>query len=678
MAWTHDNFDLRDWKITFPVDEDYFDGGGNVSDGRAYEVLPNELEGFEAEEFFYYDESEGGMVFRSPVEGATTSSGTRYTRTELREMEGDSLAAWTVGEGGVLSATLKITDFAEEFDGDPARVIVGQIHGQDDELCRLYVDSAGEVYYANEITSDGGEERFFKFVNSDGERPNFAQGETFSYIIDVSDGRLNVAVYVDGEVYTADGTVFDFDDGIIVPTGDTIDPAEIVSDWEDDSFYFKAGVYQGVSDPDRGSHFANGDGVTEAVFYAIDFGHEDGEGRGAWLGDGPIAPNPPVEPPVEPPIDPEPPSSGGVDDGDSGDNTLTGTSAGEEIKGREGDDKIFGLGGDDILWGNEDDDTLVGGAGSDWMKGGNGADTFVLTDTNDADVIADFSRPNGDRIDLTAVLEGANGFTQSGALSDGYVVLTQNGSDAQLYIDLDGENGGADLLLLATLEDEDAGDFENSDFVLPSDTPAEPQPPTSDGGTITVTSGADDITGTSGDDEINAGGGGDDVLGGAGNDVIRGQGGWDELRGGEGDDVVRGNRGNDLVKGGVGNDRLHGGSGSDEIWGEDGDDVIYGGRGNDWMKGGNGADTYVFNTLDGRDTIADFSLSDGDVLDVSRVLDNGVSEAAALTEGFVRFEQDGADTRLYVDADGGANDWVYLATLLDETASDLGAGDLIA
>src|SRR5690349_5681180 len=62
--------------------------------------------------------------------------------------------------------------------------------------------------------------------------------------------------------------------------------------------------------------------------------------------------------------------------GDSGDNTLEGGSAGDDISGFEGDDELRGRGGDDRLRGGEDEDVLKGGAGRDTLKGGDDDDVL--------------------------------------------------------------------------------------------------------------------------------------------------------------------------------------------------------------------------------------------------------------------------------------------------------------
>lgn len=396
MSWNFDVFELSNWKITLPVDSDYFDDpGADYTDGTAVEVKGDEFEGFEAAEFFYYDDDEEAMIFRAPADGAKTSANTTYARSELREMDGDDNAAWSLSEGGTLSATLKVTELAKEDDGDAGRVVIGQIHGEDDELVRLYYDANGELYFANEITDDDNvddSEVKFYFENSSGESANVALGETFSYNIDVSDEKLTVEVSIDGEVYSAVET-------------DGIDPSNIVDAWSDDSFYFKAGVYQGVNNQD--GHSSEGTGAAEAAFYDIDFDHEDGKRSDGLLSESA--------------------------------STL-----------------------DTIAPVNQVD----AGAAGERTKGGAGQDTFVFSEMDSVDTIADFSKSDGDIIDISAILAEASGFSQSDVLLGGFVEVTQDGSDTSVYIDLDGANGSGSRSHILTLEGEAASGLDASNFLL--------------------------------------------------------------------------------------------------------------------------------------------------------------------------------------------------------------------
>ncbi|MEZ2775029.1 Ig-like domain-containing protein, partial [Acinetobacter pseudolwoffii] len=96
---------------------------------------------------------------------------------------------------------------------------------------------------------------------------------------------------------------------------------------------------------------------------------------------------------------------------------------------------------------------------------------------------------------------------------------------------------------------------------------------------------------------------------------------------------IYGYEGNDTLKGGSANDILRGGEGNDILDGGAGNDYLNGGAGNDTITGGVGADTVVFDLLNntdatggnGLDTWTDFSLVQGDVIDVSKLLGDEVT-----------------------------------------------------
>lgn len=105
--------------------------------------------------------------------------------------------------------------------------------------------------------------------------------------------------------------------------------------------------------------------------------------------------------------------------GAGGDDIVRGASGNDVLRGGAGDDRLFGNNGNDILYGGEGRDRLDGGAGNDRlvggigrevMSGGTGADTFAFTPAdvaNDQQLIdariTDFSKAEGDRIDLSAI-----------------------------------------------------------------------------------------------------------------------------------------------------------------------------------------------------------------------------------------------------------------------------------
>lgn len=105
-----------------------------------------------------------------------------------------------------------------------------------------------------------------------------------------------------------------------------------------------------------------------------------------------------------------------------------------------------------------------------------------------------------------------------------------------------------------------------------------------------------------------------------------------------------------------GDDVIYGGAGDDLIFGQEGDDVIYGGLGDDVIFGGSGADSFVFmDSADSVDTIKDFSVADGDILDISNILAGFDPLTDALTD-YVNVTGSGADTVVQIDVTGtGAN-----------------------
>ncbi len=212
----HD-IDLSCWKLTLPVDA----GGG--FDGVAAEV--KKLQGVERRPWF--EAGDGALVFTAPVKGATTK-GSKYPRCELRELRADgSLAAWTVREGGSLRATLSVDELPRTSRGEPGAIVIGQIHGPDDELCRLYFRD-GKLTYSNDRSGEDARERSFALRSAKGEETAIPLGAKFDYSIEVGGGSLRVSATHGANTYSATERIGAF--------------------WEGEPLYFKAGVYVQVKD----------------------------------------------------------------------------------------------------------------------------------------------------------------------------------------------------------------------------------------------------------------------------------------------------------------------------------------------------------------------------------------------------------------------------------------------
>jgi Ca2+-binding RTX toxin-like protein len=131
--------------------------------------------------------------------------------------------------------------------------------------------------------------------------------------------------------------------------------------------------------------------------------------------------------------------------------------------------------------------------------------------------------------------------------------------------------------------------------------------------------------------------------------------------------------GNDTIYGGAGNDIIFGQEGNDIIYGDAGNDHIYGGSGNDTLYGGSGADTFHYTGNDGHDTIKDFNIAEGDVLDLSELLGdiNGFTQAAI--NDFVFATTQNGNTVISVDVTGSGNvaNAQAIATLQGVATTDL-------
>jgi hypothetical protein len=98
-----------------------------------------------------------------------------------------------------------------------------------------------------------------------------------------------------------------------------------------------------------------------------------------------------------------------------------------------------------------------------------------------------------------------------------------------------------------------------------------------------------------------------------------------------GNDVVEGAGGDDRLDAGFGNDVVRGGAGDDVLLGNRGNDVLIGGEGNDLLFGGVNIDQFVFDSLIGHDTIADFG--DGDKIVLSRAGLGPIGDGDLVIEG---------------------------------------------
>ncbi|GAB3035215.1 polysaccharide lyase family 7 protein [Bowmanella dokdonensis] len=270
------NFDLLDWSLGVPVD--------NNNDGKSDTIKDIELSGGYEHSDWFYTGSDGGMVFKAPIDAPKTSTNTSYTRSELREMlrRGDTSIStqgindnnWVFssysssdksaagGIDGELNATLKVDHVTTTGDtSQRGRVIIGQIHAKNDEPARLYYrllpgHSKGSVYLAHE-PGNGNSEQWYNMIgdrSSSASEPadGIALGEIFSYSIKVVANQLTVTIYRDGKadvVQSVDMSNSGYHDGT------------------DQYMYFKAGVY-------NQNNTGDGNDYVQATFYSLSKTHD--------------------------------------------------------------------------------------------------------------------------------------------------------------------------------------------------------------------------------------------------------------------------------------------------------------------------------------------------------------------------------------------------------------------
>ena len=94
-----------------------------------------------------------------------------------------------------------------------------------------------------------------------------------------------------------------------------------------------------------------------------------------------------------------------------------------------------------------------------------------------------------------------------------------------------------------------------------------------------------------------------------------------------------------------------------------------GNGGQDTLYGQDGADIFILKqdtAFDAVTVIDDFDTAEGDVINLSDILDMYDPLTDVLTD-FVQITDNGTDSSLAVDIDGGADNFVQIATLLNVT-----------
>ena len=269
------SIELNDWYLSIPVDENL--------NTKALSIYEEELNNNYINTEFFFTSIDNGLVFRSPIEGAKTSTNTKYTRTELREMlrsgntsintKGVNKNNWVFssapeqeqqlagGVDGTLRADLAVNYVTTTGDADQVgRVIIGQIHANDDEPIRVYYrklphNSKGSIYVAHEI--HGGDDIYFELIgtrskSADNPTNGIALNERFSYQISVVGNQLTFVLFREGKA----------------DISQIIDMSESGYNIAGEYMYFKAGVYNQNNTGDAKDY-------VQATFYTLENTHND-------------------------------------------------------------------------------------------------------------------------------------------------------------------------------------------------------------------------------------------------------------------------------------------------------------------------------------------------------------------------------------------------------------------
>lgn len=268
------NIELIDWYLSVPTDEN--------NSGTSDSIYETDLAAGYFDARFFHLSEDGGLTFSTSVTGYRTSTNTKYVRSELREMlrrgnksyktQGVNKNNWVFssapqedlnnaggidGQLDVEVAVNHVTSTGENY--QIGRVIIGQIHANDDEPVRLYYRKLpgnvnGSIYIAHEI--EGGDDIYYELIGS---RANDASNPTNGIPLNE---KFKYSIIVEGNTLTVNITK---SDGQLI--SQVVDMTNSGYDAGGQYQYFKAGVYNQNNSGDQHDY-------VKATFYKIDNTHQ--------------------------------------------------------------------------------------------------------------------------------------------------------------------------------------------------------------------------------------------------------------------------------------------------------------------------------------------------------------------------------------------------------------------
>jgi hypothetical protein len=245
VGYPADVLDLTNWKLTLPVDGDdddradeirqpclavaCYDPSRDMYDNPAFKVPFSSV-------WFHVTDDGAGVVFRSPVDGATTS-GSDNARSELRELapadeDGDEVEARWSNKGPAVHA-MEVEQAILATPRIYPSVVTAQIHDGDDDVILI-------KYREGRLFADADSGDFDETLDE-----NYRLGTRFKLRIEATQGQINVTYN---------------------------DTKTIVYKKESDTMYFKAGVYNQSNLEKYPDEAPNSYG--EVVIYKLEVTHD--------------------------------------------------------------------------------------------------------------------------------------------------------------------------------------------------------------------------------------------------------------------------------------------------------------------------------------------------------------------------------------------------------------------
>jgi hypothetical protein len=216
VGYPADVLDLKNWKLTLPVDGDGDDRADEIRQPcLAVPCYDPSRKMYDNPEFkvpfssvwFHVTDDRAGVVFRAPVNGATTS-GSDNSRSELRELapadeDGDEVEARWSNKGSAIH-TMELEQAIMSTPRRYPSVVSAQIHNDDDDVILI-------KYREGRLFADADRGDFDETLDE-----NYRLGTRFKLRIVATQGEIRVTYN---------------------------DTKTVVYEKASDTMYFKAGVY---------------------------------------------------------------------------------------------------------------------------------------------------------------------------------------------------------------------------------------------------------------------------------------------------------------------------------------------------------------------------------------------------------------------------------------------------